>query len=186
MISEEIIKACIKKDRKAQFELFRQCYGFLMAICRRYHPNKDDAEAILNKAFLKVLDNLKKYRPEVPFKLWIRRITINTIIDDFRKHKKYRERMDFQEYDVSTQKHSEFNIADLDLDAHYLYDLLDRLPDTSKQVFCLFAIDGYQHKEISEMLNMSEGTSKWHVSNARALLKEMIVSIEKKSRLRAI
>ncbi|MEQ8517908.1 MAG: sigma-70 family RNA polymerase sigma factor [Cytophagales bacterium] len=186
MVNEEIIKACIKKERNAQFELFKLCYGFLMAICRRYHSNKDDAEAILNTAFLKILDNLKKYRSEVPFKLWIRRIMLNTIIDDFRKNKKYRENISVEMTIYPEQKHSDLNLADLELDAAYLYDMLDRLPDMSKRVFCLHAVDGFKHQEIARQLEISEGTSKWHVSTARGLLKEMLEKAEKKTLARSI
>lgn len=185
MVNEEIIQACIKKERKAQFELFKLCYGFLMAICRRYYSNKEDSEAILNKAFLKILDNLKKYRTEVPFKLWIRRIMINTIIDEFRKEKKYREQMQFSESPVE-ENNSELNIADLKLDAAYLYKMLDELPDMSRKVFCLFAIDGFKHSEIAVQMEISEGTSKWHVSNARSLLREMLEKIEKKTLVKAV
>lgn len=185
MVNEEIIQACIKKKRKAQFEMFKLCYAYLMAICRRYYSNKEDSEAILNKAFLKILDNLKKYRPEVPFKLWIRRIMINTIIDEFRKEKKYREKMHFSEMTVES-KNSELNIAELNLDAAYLYKMLDNLPEMSRRVFCLYAIEGFKHLEIAEQLDITEGTSKWHVSNARSLLREMLEQIEKKTLVKVI
>ncbi len=186
MVNEEIIKACIKKERKAQFELFKLCYGFLMAICRRYHSNKDDAEAILNMAFLKILDNLNKYRPEVPFKLWIRRIVLNTIIDDFRKNKKYKENISVEMAIQHNENTNDLNLADLKLDAAYLYEMLDRLPEVSKRVFCLYAIDGFKHQEVAEQLDMSEGTSKWHVSTARGLLREMLEKAEKKTLAKSI
>ena len=185
MVNEEIIQACIKKERKAQFELFKLCYGFLMAICRRYYSNKEDSEAILNKAFLKILDNLKKYRTEVPFKLWIRRIMINTIIDEFRKEKKYKEQIHFSDSPVEN-KNADLNIADLKLDAAYLYNMLDQLPEMSKRIFCLYAIDGFKHAEIAEQMEISEGTSKWHVSNARSLLRDMLEKIEKKTLVKAV
>lgn len=187
MVSEEILKACIKRERKAQFELFKLCYGFLMAICRRYYSNKEDAEEVLNKGFLKILNNLKKYRAEVPFKLWIRRIMINTIIDEFRKNKKYYEKMDFNATDGHQEfESSQLNLGEMKLDAEYLLDLLDKLPDMSKKVFSLYAIDGFKHSEIAEKLEISEGTSKWHVSNARSILKEFLTQTEKKTAIKAI
>ncbi len=186
MVSEELIEGCIKKERKAQFELFKECYGFLMAICRRYYSNKEDAEAIMNKAFLKILDNLNKYRPEVPFQLWIRRIMLNTIIDQFRKDKKYKEQTVFDILHGNYSNAVDINLADLKLDAAYLYSMLDQLPEMSKRVFCLYAIDGFKHHEIAEDLKISEGTSKWHVSNARSILKNMLVDVEKKKLAKAI
>ena len=84
-IPKDILKKCRKNDRRAQFELYELCYPTLMSVCLRYEKNKESAEELLNLAFFKILTKLDKYAPNVPFEAWIRRVAINTIIDEFRK-----------------------------------------------------------------------------------------------------
>lgn len=174
-VKPELLVRCRKNDRKAHNELYRHCFGFLMAICRRYASNREDAEALLNLAFLKIITNLDKYKEEIPFGSWISRITVNTIIDEFRRDKKRRENMsgvDVEEVRVSHPV--DFNEASQQLDAEELEKMIQQLPDMSRKVFNLYAIEGYSHKEIGEMLGISDGTSKWHVSFARKSLQGMI------------
>ncbi|HXC04817.1 MAG TPA: RNA polymerase sigma factor [Bacteroidia bacterium] len=175
-IDEAILQQCIRKDRKAQYGLYKVCYGFMVSVCLRYTRNRDDADALVNLGFLKILNNLEKRRSEVPFPLWIKRILINTIIDEFRKNKKEKEQTlitDFSEHPV---QHDDELINDYirKTDPEYILRLIRELPPVSGNVFNLFAIDGYSHKEIGVLLNMSEGTSKWHVNFARNKLKERL------------
>jgi RNA polymerase sigma-70 factor (ECF subfamily) len=176
MIDTQLLKACKRKDRMAQHQLYKRCFSFLMSVCIRYKNDHDEARAILNMGFLKILTNLDKYKDSVPFEAWSRRIMINTIIDEFRKNRKERENIEYsnfeqvEEYDT----HIDFNTADRQFDAEELEMMIKTLPEMSQKVFNMFAIDGYSHKEISKMLNMSTGTSKWHVSSARKALKLMI------------
>ncbi len=147
-----------------------------MGVCVRYHNSEEEAASILNIGFLKILNNLGKYRPEAPFEAWIRRIMINTIIDEFRKNRKVKELIehtDFKEYDNHTDLVN-YNLADQLFDAEALEDFIKKLPPVSQKVFNLYAIDGYKHKEIAEMLDVSEGTSKWHLSFARKKIQEMM------------
>ena len=171
----DLLLRCRKNDRKAQNELYRWCYGYLMAICLRYCNNREDAEGLLNFGFLKLVTNLEKYRTEVPFKSWMSRIMINTIIDEFRKDQKRREAMSGMDIaEVRNTSNVDFNAAAQQLEAEELEKMIQRLPEMSRKVFNLYAIDGYSHKEIGEMLGISNGTSKWHVSFARKSLQEMI------------
>jgi RNA polymerase sigma factor (sigma-70 family) len=78
----------MRSDRKAQFQLYKSCFSLLMGICRRYHSNENDAAAIMNQGFMKILTNIKKYRPEIPFEAWARKVMINTLIDEFRENPK--------------------------------------------------------------------------------------------------
>ena len=175
-IDEAVLDACRKKDRKAQYQLYKLCYSFLAGICYRYVNNREDADELLNMAFLKILNNLDKHKKEIPFTLWIRRIMINTIIDDYRKNKKSKELMqsvDFNEY-YGDFDNSVINDFVKKSDAEQINAMILQLPPTSQKVFNLFVIDGYGHKEIGELLGMSEGTSKWHLNFARTRLKEMI------------
>lgn len=180
-IDETLIKQCIKQDRRAQFELYKKCFSILMSICMRYEKNREDAESLLNMGFLKIVTKLEKYHVDIPFEAWIRRIMINTIIDEYRKNKKEQEVLEYMEFDDHHNHGVDFNTADLQFDAEELNNMLKNLPAMSGQVFNLHVIDGYSHKEIGDMLSISVGTSKWHVANARKLLKEMIAEKVKKT-----
>lgn len=173
-IDQQLIEACKREERKAQFELYKLCYGILMSVCFRYERNKEDAEFLLNKAFLKILKNLDSYVETTPFEAWIRRITINTAIDEYRKNQ--RSKIDYVEEPMQVAGLSEmdYNEADKNFDAEELIALVRKLPPASQKVFNLYIIDGYNHKEIAEQLGMSEGTSKWHLSSARKKLQEMM------------
>lgn len=174
-IEPKILTACAAGDRRAQNELYRLCYSHLMSVCIRYKPDRDEAASMLNVGFLKILQNLDKYSSDTPFIAWIKRIMINTMIDDYRKHKKDQvvEQRDFNEpqFDI---KGFDVNEADRAFDAAEIRAIIGELPEMTKKVFNLYAIDGYNHKEVAKMLGMSEGTSKWHLSNARKKLKELL------------
>ncbi len=173
-VEKELLEGCKNENRRAQHELYKKCYSILLSVCFRYERNKEDAEFLLNKAFYKILKNLKKYDDKVPFEAWIRRITINTVIDNYRKNKK--NKVDYVEEPMTLApvQSMDFNEAEQKYDAEELQRLIDRLPPVSKKVFNLYVIDGYNHKEIGEKLDMSEGTSKWHLSSARKKLKELL------------
>lgn len=183
-ISNEILEGCIANKRKSQFLLYKQCYSILLSICLRYENNKEDAEFLLNQGFMKIVTKLSTFKGDRPFEAWIRRIMINTIIDDYRKNSKEKSIIQFKDIqnDGTENLWVEYNAADLEFEAEELLGFIDRLPTESKKVFVLFAIDGYSHKEIAEMLGISDGTSKWHVSFARKKLRELIAqSVEREA-----
>src|SRR5580698_1002505 len=91
MIEAQVIRDCIKKDRRAEYLLYKQSFPLLIKVCYRYTNNIDDAMDFLNRGFLKILNNLEKYDFGLPFEAWIRRIMVNAIIDEFRKNKLYKE-----------------------------------------------------------------------------------------------
>jgi len=173
-IETELLNSCIKGDRRAQLELYKKCYSSLMSVCVRYENNKEDAEFQLNNAFYKILTNLEKYSSEVPFEAWIRRIAINTVIDSYRKNKKSKLTYVEEPTDWAPTDVMDYNEADQRFDAEALQNMIKKLPPMSQKVFNMYAIDGYSHKEIAQELNMSEGTSKWHLSSARKKLKELM------------
>lgn len=176
MVDAALIARCIKQEPKAQYALYRALYAPMMAICSRYERNRDDALDRLNQGFLKILSNLEKRRPEVPFELWTRRIMINTVIDNHRQGKQRRE-MESLDAPLDEGTHSEVNDYLNQMDAEAFADLLKRVPEMSRRVFNLFAIDGFAHNEIAQMLGISEGTSKWHVSHARQVLQHAIARL---------
>jgi RNA polymerase sigma factor (sigma-70 family) len=173
-VQPQLIALCIKQDRKAEYELYKVVYSYLMSICMRYSRDKDSASESLNRGYLKILNNLSSYKPEIPFKAWIRRIMVNTLIDEYRKNKREREKMTYVEEYYDSSDFSEVNEALSRINYKHILDQINLLPEATKKVFNLFAIDGYSHKEIGEMLNISDGTSKWHLNAARQKLKEYI------------
>lgn len=175
-ITSDLLKQCQKNDRKAQNELYRQCFSFLMGISLRYAKDREEAKALVNFGFFKIVTNLEKYSEEIVFEVWVRRIMINCIIDEYRKDRKRREHQqttDFSEA-ASFLHPVDFNQAAKEIDAEQLEIMIRKLPAMSQKVFNLYAIDGYSHKEIAEMLGISDGTSKWHVSFARKSLQQML------------
>lgn len=181
-MDSHLLKKCSNGDRRAQFDLYKQCYPVLMSICRRYRKNDDEVSAMLNAGFLKVLSKLKSYKNNVPFEAWIKRIMINTLIDDYRMNKKEKEHVFYEETPklVVLGKAIDYNEADKQFDASHIKSIIHRLPPVDKQVFNLYAIDGYSHKEIATQLKFTEGTSKWYLSKARKQIKAMLVAEMKK------
>jgi RNA polymerase sigma factor (sigma-70 family) len=189
-VLSSILESCQKGDRKAQFRLYQEYYPVLMSVCMRYRKDKSEAVALLNAGFLKIITNLHQYRTETPFEAWIRKIMINTLIDDFRANSRKNEIIEYREQlDHTGNDHFlDYNLADQLFDAAQLESVIQQLPPMSRQVFNLFAIDGYAHKEISTMLSISEGTSKWHLNFARNRLQEILIGIypELISRMKSI
>ena len=166
----ELIQGCRHSDRLAQKFLYERFFGRVFGIAMRYTKNQEEALDILNTAFLKVFTSLDKYEDNSNLAGWIAKIVFNTAIDHVRRNTKYRQVMDFNiENDGAVGNDSLDNLQVEDL-----YKLIQKLPASSRSVFNLYVVDGYKHKEISEMLHISVGTSKWHLSNARKELQEMI------------
>lgn len=176
-VSEALIKRLVKQDRKAQMELYRICFSLLMSVAYRYKKNEEDAAALSNDAFLKILTNIKKYNSNNPFEAWIRRIAINTAIDDYRKNKKREEMFEAADSFEGIEKVT-YNEIDNQIETDELNDMLLELPKATRVVFNLFAIDGYSHKEITEELGIGLETSKWHMKEARKRLKAVLIKRE--------
>lgn len=174
-IEPELIVACINRERRAEYEMYKRTYSYLMSICIRYTLKEDEAKEALNLGFLKILNNLKKYSPEIPFKRWIRKIMVNTLIDEFRKKKGHHQHIEYVEEYSDSSHTAEINDGILRMNADEIYVLINKLPPMSKQVFNMYIIDGFTHKEIAEMLGFAEGTSKWHLSFSKQRLQEMIL-----------
>ena len=173
MVTEDLIARCLREEPKAQYQLYKVLYGEMMSICSRYERNKQDAVDRMNQGFLKILTSLNTRRPEVPFEYWTRRIMINTVIDEFRKD---RQRKTREVLDAPLEGQGDHDVNDYlrDMEADAFAELLQRVPDASRRIFNLFAIEGFSHAEIADLAGISEGTSKWHVSHARQVLQQAI------------
>ncbi len=180
-IRQELIERCKKGDRKAENELYRILYGFLMSICRRYIRQDEKAREMLNIGFCRVLINISKYQPLTPFQYWARKIMVNVLINEHRKEKLHYGNHNYVETYHEDEKYSEINNALEKFDVGRIAMYIEKLPAATRQVFNLFIIDGYTHKEISDLLGISEGTSKWHLNASREKLKKMLS--EKKIKL---
>lgn len=173
----------MKNDRRSQNALYKNYFPLMSSIALRYAQNEDRALHLLNGGFLKVLLNISSYNDDYSLATWIRNVLVNHIIDEFRKEKKHISKINITDFEDNLELIS-FNMGEAHLEAEELRAMLNQLPDVTKEVFNLFAIDGFKHKEISDMLGISAGTSKWHVSEARTRLKKMIEKrVERESKL---
>jgi len=172
---EELVRRCKQSERAAQKILYERFYGKMMAIVRRYIKDHEDAMEVLNTSFLKVFHNIDSYKGSGSLGGWISKIMMHSSLDYLRSNKKYNEQIILDEkFELKYDKN--FEPGDYEnIDAEKLYELIDKLPLMTKTVFNMFAIDGFSHKEISRELNISVGTSKWHVAEARQRLKAMLM-----------
>jgi RNA polymerase sigma factor (sigma-70 family) len=166
----QLIRGCIKQDRKCQKMLYKAFYGFSMSICLRYASDRDQAAEVMNQGFFKVFTHIESYDPGRPFKAWLGKIMMNVSIDHYRSNLK----MAYTE-DLDEAVHiSDGNLVDKNLNYNDLLAMVQRLPHAYRTVFNLFAIEGYSHDEIASMLNINAGTSKSNLHKARQKLKQMI------------
>jgi len=165
-----IILDCRKGSRKAQEQLYRQLYGFAMTIALRYAIDEHEAADILGHAFVKMFRSIHSYdKTKGNFHGWLKRIVINESLDHIRQ------RSQFSNLEPDTAEEPYVNNSIIErTDAAAILALIRQLPRATHAVFVLYAIDGFTHKEIAAQLNISEGTSKWHLSEARRILQQKI------------
>ena len=177
MITTKLLQDCTTDNRKAHHELYMLMFSSLYKVCRRYYNNNEDVIASVNMAFFKVVTNLnsffKKEKNMEVFEYWAKRIAINYIIDELRKTKKYKETI-YSTDDVLKFETIEHEDDSLTIDSDKLNNAMEKLPPVSRAVFTLYAVDGYKHKEIAEMMDISESTSKVHFFKAKHKLREIL------------
>ncbi|MES2731780.1 MAG: RNA polymerase sigma factor [Bacteroidota bacterium] len=168
---EELIKGCCKNDHASQKKLYERFSGKMLVVSLRYSKGRFEAEDILQEAFIKVFDKIKSFRRECPLEQWIKRIVINTALKQNRS-KLYL----YPAVDVETLNEvipdTEFTLSSFRFQE--LLELIQQLPARCQIIFNLYAIEGYPHHEIAEMLGIQEGTSKSQYARARALLQSML------------
>ena len=168
----DVIKACIRKERWAQKLLYETFYSKMMGVCLRYAKDKEDALDILHEGFIKVFKNISKYQPGTSLSSWIRRIMVNTSIDYYRKSIRRRTEDLEQAYNVSSK----------DADAlsqcteKEILAAVQQLSPAYRAVFNLYVIEGYSHKEIADILDITESTSRSNLVKARLKLKAILTS----------
>lgn len=166
----DLIKGCIDGDRQMQRLLYQRYSSKMYGVCLRYAENTEDANDILQEGFIKVYNNLNKFRSEGSFEGWIRRIFINTSIEHFRKKVKLYRVTEVQENTIEDD-----HLDALDsLEAKDIINIINELSPGYKAVFNLHVVEGYSHKEIAEMLGITEGTSKSQLARAKGVLKKIV------------
>ena len=171
-----LIRGCISNDRKAQESLYKRYYQAMMTLCTRYTKDRNDALEVLNDAFLKVFKRLEQYdATKASLYTWMKKIVINTAIDFLRKVQAYHnmEVMLVGEEDPGIE-----NEALQKMNGEELLKMIRQLPAVTRLVFNMYVVDGFSHREIGSLLGISEGTSRWHVSEARRRLKIIIHLME--------
>ena len=169
--TDEVLRqGCIEQHRLAQQYLYERYFGRLLGVAMRYADDRDTAIGVLNQAFLKIFNNMGQYQNTGSFFGWMTKIVLHTAIDHVRSQHAYRQIMDF-----STPA-DDRAAADATghLEAEDIFRLVQKLPPASRTVFSLYVVDGYKHREIADLLGIDEGTSKWHLSNARRELQKML------------
>jgi len=170
----QLIEGCIKQDRKCQKALYKAFYGFAMGICLRYANNRYEASEVLNQGFLKVFNNLSNFDTTRPFKAWLGKIMMNVSIDYYRANLK----MAYTDDIDTVPDISDNALGDRNLLYNDLLAMVQQLPQAYRTVFNLFAIEGYTHEEIADMLNINVGTSKSNLHKARQKLKAMVLKAD--------
>ena len=175
-ISEtDLIQGCIRGDRRMQELLYNRFSPKMYAVCLRYSGNADDAQDILQEGFIKVFKNLDRFRSEGSFEGWMRRIFVNTAIEHYRRSVNLYPITESQESNTEDKDWSAFDKLAL----KDLVRIIQGLAPGYRTVFNLYVVEGYSHREIADLLGISEGTSKSQLARAKGLLQNMILNKRK-------
>ena len=169
MSLDRLIKNCINQDAQAQSQLYKQYASKLFSLCLKYSKNYAEAEDNLHDAFITIFSKIGQYNNKGSFEGWLKRIAINTSLQCYREN--------VGVYDIVNEGNIEDVSVDIDNDdvsIDYLLKIIQELPDRYRLVFNLYVLDGYSHVEISELINISTGTSKSNLARARLILKDKI------------
>ncbi|MEL6865629.1 MAG: sigma-70 family RNA polymerase sigma factor [Bacteroidota bacterium] len=166
---KELVEGCIRNERYYQEQLYRKYFDAMMRMCMRYTDDREKAMEIVNNGFLRVFKKLDTFSFKGSLEGWIRKLVYHSLSEYFKKHARYLQFLVFEERDKS--------VSDQALQNIYVEDILrivDLLPPATQQVFKLYAIEGFSHVEIAKEVQISVGTSKWHLATARKKLKKLI------------
>lgn len=180
MSLNQLIENCKTDDTKAQGELYKLFSSKLFSICLKYSRNYAEAEDNLQDAFLTIFDKIEQYKHEGSFEGWLKRITVNTVMQQYRKEKVF---------EIVNENVAEEIVIEIEEDAlsmDFLLKCIQELPDRYRLVFNLYVLDGYSHKEIASMLNINIGTSKSNLARARKQLKETIENYKASKNLQSL
>ncbi len=173
MDERQLIKGCLANRAKDQQEIFRRFSGKMLSVCRRYARHEMEAEDMLQDAFVKMFKNLHSFKAEGSFEGWLRRITINTAIKHCQRKSFTNEINGYEKLPESSYQQSGSKI-----DEDFLMKIVSELPEGYRLVFNLYAIEGYSHQEIAELLGVTSSTSRSQLVKARNMLQRRLAEIE--------
>ena len=176
-VEEKIVEGCISGKRRAQNQLYQKYAPGMLGVCLRYSKNIAEAEDILQEGFIKVFKNIKNFRKEGSFEGWIRRIIINSAITHINKNKIIFREIDEEKLEYPEEQESNESFAPVNQEV--LLNLIQNMPDGYRMVMNLYVFEGFSHKEVSEVLRISESTSKSQLSKARKYLKNKLKELNK-------
>lgn len=172
---ESVLSGCRNSDRKAQELLYKNYYKAMMSLCLRYTRDETDAMSVCNLGFLKVFKNIHRYDPlQASLYTWIRTIIINSCLDHIKAKQRNIQHAEINEA-IDVEMEPEFIIQ---MKEGAILNMIRMLPPATQAVFNLYVMEGYGHKEIGTLLQISEGTSKWHFSEAKKKLRSLIQANE--------
>jgi RNA polymerase sigma factor (sigma-70 family) len=169
--TEELIRGCIKGERFSQNRLYALYAQKMFVVCIRYSRNREEAEETLQEGFIKVFEFIHQFKGAGSFEGWIRKIMVNCVLQKYRSKSHLHPVIDIENTD--TDQHTSEDILS-QLDTKELLKMVQQLPPGYRMVFNLYAFEGYKHREIAELLGISEGTSKSNLSDARVILQKAI------------
>ena len=173
---DKYIRLCIKNNREGQLKIYQLFSPVLYGICLKYMKNEDDAKDVFQEAFVIVFQKIGQYKFEGSFEGWLKRIFINKLIETLNKKKKESFFLDVFDPDTDFIEEEELDIAPIEQEK--LLEYIQDLPDQYRTVFNLYVFEKLKHKEIAELLNISEGTSKSNLNRAKHILQKKIMSIK--------
>ena len=176
MNEQAIIKGCLHKDPLSQRELYNYFSPKMLSICFRFSYSREDAEDMLQEGFIRIFSQLHTYAGKGAFEGWVRRIIVHTCINFIKKHKKFNDSVDIDHVgDVLSSK--EESLASI-MQGRQIIDCIRQLPLGYRTVLNLYAIEGYSHKEIGELLEIGESTSRSQYTRARSMLEKLLIKRE--------
>jgi RNA polymerase sigma-70 factor (ECF subfamily) len=171
MTDELILAGCLRNDPVAQRELYNRFSPKMLTVCYRFAQSREDAEDMLQEGFIKVFTQMHTFQNKGSFEGWIRRIIVHTCINVLKRNKRFNESVDLQ---LAEETHSRENIPSI-MQAKQVVECIRLLPVGSRTVLNLYAIEGYSHKEIGDMLDIGESTSRSQYTRAKAMLEQVLI-----------
>ena len=172
MTEEVILEGCLRNDSVAQRELYNTYSPKMLAVCFRYAHSREDAEDMLQEAFIKVFTQLRTFENRGSFEGWIRRIVVHTCINTLKKNKKFNESVDLiHAASISIREETVPAVVQV----KQIVDCIRSLPMGYRTVLNLFAIEGYSHREIAQLLDIEESTSRSQFTRAKGMLEELLI-----------
>jgi RNA polymerase sigma-70 factor (ECF subfamily) len=167
---EFIIKGCINKKEKFQELLYKKFFGYALSVALLYNRQRSDAIEVVDDSFVKIFSKIGKYDTSKPFQGWLRKIVINTSIDNLRRKNKDHLFVEPDKYPIQDETPNAISL----LATQDIFEILNRLPHYHKTVFCLYEIEGYSHEEIAEQLGIPVSSSRVYLTRAKKQLRELL------------